>query len=455
MKHSLFLRVFISTFLVLLGIITGPQISRSQIFVEVDGGVGGVRSWTYTFYVYNPLSDYSNNQRNRYIYRASELLAKGMTPGQISSIAFNLRNATPWPANRLVTISMASTTANALTGSWATAGFTTVYTNTAFNLPVIPLAAPQWVTFNFQTPYMWDGVSNIIIDFCTYRPGNSFLFPDWESTTVGPPNTNAWNKQTNYDFVAIDRCATPPTVAYIYSPYNRPVLKFGVLSGIEASFPDDVDPRRILLQGQIYDGVDPRFPKPSLSFRQTAGQSINLTYRIVGPLPSTNVIYEARKSGNPTMNHVAGTTALYTYEMNEATGPSAGVNGNLDLRFTAGGSYRLEASYQIPGYTQQWSKEFSIAFPNDLMVRQIRSPLSIPRKYPRGVEMPVSAQIQNVGLNNVTDALVIASIRHLATNSEVYRDTVVWNGNLATGEMATVDFVNYTCLLYTSDAADE
>ncbi|MBK7577460.1 MAG: hypothetical protein IPI24_08520 [Ignavibacteria bacterium] len=122
------------------------------------------------------------------------------------------------------------------------------------------------------------------------------------------------------------------------------------------------------------------------------------------------------------------------------------MNGTLDLRFTAGGSYRLEASYQIPGYTQQWSKEFSIAFPNDLMVRQIRSPLSIPRKYPRGVEMPVSAQIQNVGLNNVTDALVIASIRHLATNSEVYRDTVVWSGNLATGEIATVDFANYSTL---------
>ncbi|MBK6761314.1 MAG: hypothetical protein IPG73_11530 [Ignavibacteria bacterium] len=325
-------------------------------------------------------------------------------------------------------------------------GFTTVFTNPAFNIPVVPLATPQWLTFNFQTPFMWDGVSNLIIDFCTYRNGNTFLFPDWESTTVGAPNTNVWGAQNYYDHGGADNCANTPGFASIYRPSRRPVLLFGVLSGIESSFPDDVDPRRILLQGQIYNGVDPRFPKPSLSFRQTAGQSINLTYRIVGPLPATNVIYEGRKSGNPTINHVAATTALFTYEMTEATGPAAGVNGTLDLRFTAGGSYRLEASYQIPGYTQQWSKEFSIAFPNDLMVRQIRSPLSIPRKYPRGVEMPVSAQIQNVGLNNVTDALVIASIRHLATNSEVYRDTVVWSGNLATGEIATVDFANYSTL---------
>ncbi|MBK7032350.1 MAG: hypothetical protein IPH49_03560 [Ignavibacteria bacterium] len=369
-----------------------------------------------------------------------------MTPGQIASIAINIRNATPWPVNRSVTIRMASTAANALTGSWNMAGFTTVFTNPAFNIPVVPLATPQWLTFNFQTPFMWDGVSNLIIDFCTYRNGNTFLFPDWESTTVGAPNTNVWGAQNYYDHGGADNCANTPGFASIYRPSRRPVLLFGVLSGIESSFPDDVDPRRILLQGQIYNGVDPRFPKPSLSFRQTAGQSINLTYRIVGPLPATNVIYEGRKSGNPTINHVAATTALFTYEMTEATGPAAGVNGTLDLRFTAGGSYRLEASYQIPGYTQQWSKEFSIAFPNDLMVRQIRSPLSIPRKYPRGVEMPVSAQIQNVGLNNVTDALVIASIRHLATNSEVYRDTVVWSGNLATGEIATVDFANYSTL---------
>ncbi|MBK7032346.1 MAG: hypothetical protein IPH49_03540 [Ignavibacteria bacterium] len=47
MKQSMFLRVFISTVLVLLGLVTSSQISRSQIFVEVDGGVGGVRAWGY------------------------------------------------------------------------------------------------------------------------------------------------------------------------------------------------------------------------------------------------------------------------------------------------------------------------------------------------------------------------------------------------------------------------
>ncbi|MBK7032351.1 MAG: hypothetical protein IPH49_03565 [Ignavibacteria bacterium] len=76
MKQSMFLRVFISTVLVLLGLVTSSQISRSQIFVEVDGGVGGVRAWGYTTYVYNPLCDWSNTQRNQYIFRASELSSR-------------------------------------------------------------------------------------------------------------------------------------------------------------------------------------------------------------------------------------------------------------------------------------------------------------------------------------------------------------------------------------------
>ncbi|TNC94228.1 MAG: hypothetical protein FD121_1615, partial [Gallionellaceae bacterium] len=146
------------------------------------------------------------------------------------------------------------------------------------------------------------------------------------------------------------------------------------------------------------------------------------------------------------MNHVAGSTGLFTYTMSDATGPLAGAGGALNLTNAAGGSYRLEATYQIPGYTQTWTKEFNIAFPNDLMVRQIRSPLVVPKKYPRGVTIPVSARIQNVGLNDVTTARVIATINQLPGNNEVYRDTTDYLGLLATGDLGTIDFDNFTSL---------
>ena len=129
--------------------------------------------------------------------------------------------------------------------------------------------------------------------------------------------------------------------------------------------------------------------------------------------------------------------------MTEAVGSLAGVNGALDCRFAAGGAYRLEASYSIPGYTQTWQREFNIAFPNDLAVRSIRSPLAIPRKYPRGVTVPISGIIQNVGLNNVTSARCIATVNQLPSGVEVYRDTVDYVGDLATGAQANIDFDNF------------
>ncbi|HLP28738.1 MAG TPA: hypothetical protein VK147_08860, partial [Candidatus Didemnitutus sp.] len=438
MKRS-FLRSILLTVASVIGVFAASHDASSQIYVEIGGGTGSTRQWL-TTYINNPLHDYYWTQRNQWILRASELNAQGMTPGQITSLAFKVRNASPWPGTRNTTISMKNTTATALTNPMNTTGMTVVYNNPTQQISAI-VNTITWVTFNFQTNFLWDGTSNIIIDFCHYRTAYTYNFPEYESTTVtgftGVANSvTYWNDGANY-------CVTTPNGSGFTT---RPVMMFGVLSGIETSFPDDVDPRRILRQGSVYDGIDPNFPKPSLTFRQTLNQNINLTYRIVGPLPAENVVYQAQRNGSSTMNHIAGSTGLFTYTMSDATGPFAGAGGALNLTNAAGGSYRLEATYQIPGYTQTWSKEFSIAFPNDLMVRQIRSPLVVPKKYPRGVTIPVSARIQNVGLNDVTTARVIATIRQLPGNNEVYRDTTDYLGLLATGDLGTIDFDNFTSL---------
>ncbi|MBK9183337.1 MAG: hypothetical protein IPM83_09505 [Ignavibacteria bacterium] len=437
MKRSL-LRSIVLVGLLTAGLVSITREATSQIFVQVAGGSGGTRAWMPSGSNPNSFQDYWWTIRSQYLFKASELTFHGMAPGQITSMAFNIRTTSVFPA-RLTTIYIKSVTPGTpLTNPMATTGMTMVYNNPAFQLPLLT-NTPTWVKFDFSSPFMWDGVSDLMIEYCWSRTAYTYVFPEYEYCTVSP----AYACQNFFYSDGQNYCLTSVTGTG-YS--SRPVVQFGVLSGIETSFPDDVDPRRILRQGQIYDGVDPNYPKPSLSFRQTAGQNINLTYKIVGPLPLTNVIYEARKSGNPTMNHIAGSSGLFNYEMTEATGPAAGVNGTLDLRFTPGGSYRVDATYQIPGYTQTWSKEFSIAFANDLMVRQIRSPLSAPKKYPRGVAIPISARIQNVGLNNVTDARVIATVRHQPTNAEVFVDTFDFTGNLATGDLATIDFENFTTM---------
>jgi len=408
---------------------------QAQMIYEVAGGSGSARLWQ-TTWLPNPLTDYWWTIRAQYIVRASEMQFYGMTAGKISSLAIQIRNSTPAPA-RQFTIKMRNTTLTTAPLPQSDAGMTTVFSNGAYQYPTVG-GTGEWVTMTFSEPFDWDGVSNLHMDWCTYRTAYTGNTPGLEMTRPDPlyfVGTFMYQDNINY-------CVT--NVQPFYYTYTRPVFRFGVLSGIEASFPDDIDPRRILRTGVIYNGIDPAFPKPSLTFRQRIGQTIGLTYRIVGPLPQRNVIYQGVvPGGNPNITHSATTTGLFTYTMNEATGPAAGIDGALNLTNIQGGSYVLEAAYSIPGYTQQWTKEFIIAYPNDLSIRAIRSPLAIPRKYPKGVSIPVSATIQNVGVNDVTEANLIATVRRLPDNTIVWKDTVVYTGQMATGQVATLDFDVY------------
>jgi len=408
--------------------------TRAQIFVTVGGGPGAAGPfWGQTIYP-NPFMDYWWTIRSQYFLRASELTFHGMNPGQIVSMALRMRNAAPYTA-RNVTIKIRQTTNAGLTNPQSDAGMTTVFSAGAYQLPTI-VNTPTWLTFPFSQPFQWDGVSNLHIEICTYRTGFAFIFPEYEYVQPVP----IYATQSFFYSDGQNFCVTNPN-ATGYA--IRPTLQFGVLAGIEQSFPDDVDPRRILRTGVVYDGVDPAFPKPSLSFRQSLNQNITLQYRIVGPLPSENVIYQARKNGNPLISHVAAAAGLFTYTFDEATGPAAGPVGALNLTNIAGGSYRVEAVYSIPGYTQQYLKEFIIAYPNDLSVRSIRSPLAIPRKYPKGVSIPVSATIQNVGVNDVTSAEIIARVFRQPDNVQIWADTVQFQGALTTGQVGTIDFDNF------------
>ncbi|MBI2793345.1 MAG: T9SS type A sorting domain-containing protein [Ignavibacteria bacterium] len=417
-----------------------PREAESQIFYNIGGGPGSTNYWDYVD-IYNPLTDWYYTTKNQWYVRASDLQYYGMTPGQITSLAFTIQQNTYVFPQRDVFIKIKATTqttfAPPMTNNMV--GATTVYQATGWNVPIISYNANgTYYTFNFQTPFMWDGTSNLIFEFCSSRTGYTYSAPYTLISYSSAYPRLLYHWQDTYGI-----CNTATGYG---TYYYRPNMRLGVLSGIEQSFPDEVDPRRILRAGAVYDGSSATNPRPSLSFRQTNGQNITLTYKILGPYPSTNVIYEARKSGNPSILHTASNTSLYTYEFTEAVGPAAGPGGELDLTNIGGGSYRVEATFSIPGYSQNWSKNFIIAFDNDLALSTVRSPLAMPKKYPRGVNTPVSVAIQNVGLNNVTSAFATATIRRKSDQQLVYSDNVLWTGNLATGESATIDFKPFNTL---------
>ncbi|MEN3026856.1 MAG: hypothetical protein ABDH31_03990, partial [Chlorobiota bacterium] len=412
----------------------------AQTFYDVTGGPGSTQGW-YQYDYANPYHDWWWTGRSQYLIRASEMQAAGMPGGQIVALGVQVGAyyAGTAPPPRRYRIWIKQTTATAITTTDNDRStFTLVYDVDNF--------VPQqnaWNIHTFSTPFLWDGQSNLLIEICSYRTGYTYNFPQYWGTTV----PNVLYPHAYFISDGQDYCVN---LFSGWAGYTwRPVFRFGVLSGIIESFPDDVDPRRILRAGEVYAGQNPQRPKPSLTYRAVG--NIALTYRIVGPLPSQNSVYIATEGGNPNdtiINLSHPTSGTYTYTMGSAKGPYAGSGGALDLTNAVGGTYRLIASYSMPGYTQEWVKDFIVAFPNDLAVVEILDPQSNapPRrtKYPMGISIPVSARFQNVGLNTITAFRAVAHIWRLPDNTRIYADTVEWTGTLPSAERVTINFARFT-----------
>lgn len=240
-------------------------------------------------------------------------------------------------------------------------------------------------------------------------------------------------------------------------PYIGGVQDFNVVVGgdVVATFPDDVTDAVGLLPRGIYDGQN-NTQRPSVTMRVGApNQSFNVTYRIQGPLPGTNIVYQGHQVGNPnaTTFSVSGPTSgtfpqLFTFNVPAARFSLAGTNGALDARFAIGGEYQvIVTASSTAGCFSEWAKTFTIAVDRDISTRLIRSPRTNEPpsrfKYPNTVGIPVEAVFQNAGLFNVEEFRAIATITD-PNGVVAYRDTVNVVQELTPRQRATVTFRNYT-----------
>ena len=91
------------------------------------------------------------------VYTAAELTAAGVQPGNINAISF--KTGAQGSANNVTDfkVRLGNTTNNTLTG-FTTTGLTQVYSAATYSTVV------GVNTITFDTPYVWDGTSNIIVD---------------------------------------------------------------------------------------------------------------------------------------------------------------------------------------------------------------------------------------------------------------------------------------------------
>ncbi|MFM8438656.1 MAG: hypothetical protein ACKOAX_09270, partial [Candidatus Kapaibacterium sp.] len=242
-----------------------------------------------------------------------------------------------------------------------------------------------------STPFRLDGTSNLLIEICHHNTSGCAY--TYNASVRMNPSTGF-----NASSYSLNDCATgcnPSNFAGFSVVQSRPVLYVKAnLGGIISSFPNDAPSSSYILTTNLYDGTT--FPRPSLTMRVPSGATAQITYRIVGPLPSTNVVYQATTTDpNVTTIPITSTTSNpFTATFSNATGALAGTGANagaLDARGAVGGSYRLEATFAIPafGINATYNKNFVIAYQNDLALVNIVVPRNSPYKYLRGVDIPV------------------------------------------------------------------
>lgn len=146
--------------------------------------------------------------RQQFLITAAELTASGIAPGALSSLAFDV--VTP-SGNALenYTVSMAATTQTALT-SWVTP-VAQVFTAAAFT------DVAGWNTHNFQTPFNWNGTSNIVVEIC-FNNG-AFTSNSISRMTAMPTTSSYW-----YHADAAGVCANTLNTS---SSVNRPNMRIG------------------------------------------------------------------------------------------------------------------------------------------------------------------------------------------------------------------------------------
>lgn len=147
-----------------------------------------------------------NSGKSQMLYLASELNDLGMNVGtEIQAISFEIATLGDRDFNNNYTVKIGTTTLNEMGTAYVTTGLETVFGPVTYTH-----TATGWQEIVFDTPYIWDGVSNLIIEismsganltyssqtYYTVTTANSLLY---SYNTVSPTRTkNRYNTKFKY-----------------------------------------------------------------------------------------------------------------------------------------------------------------------------------------------------------------------------------------------------------------
>ena len=174
-------------FLIAGGLSAFLQQAQAQTQVIVGTGT----SSTSTASIFSTSTTTNKYSKNIAIYSAADILAAGGMAGNITKIAWQKGGTGEYTTNDIaLTVSIKAvpfTTHASSPVTFATeiTGATQVFSSTTYSF----MTGTGWNEINLQTPFLWDGISNLEVFVDFYRPGTPTGSIDWLYTTT--TNANA------------------------------------------------------------------------------------------------------------------------------------------------------------------------------------------------------------------------------------------------------------------------
>ena len=235
-----------------------------------------------------PYGHWYNGARHQMLITAAEMNNAGVSiPIFFQSLAFNVIGVNGTALSDF-TIKMGNYSGSALTG-WVTTGLSTVYYSPAYTETL------GWNVHSFQTPFQWDGTSNIIVEVC---------FNNWPN---GYTN-NAIVQQTTYSSTRTiyyrsdsdgNLCANNGAFATVSN--NRPNMQFNL------ALPQDIDFGTMAFQTPTEGGCDLSASEPVTVLYKNFGladqDTVIFSYQLDANTIVTDTVYQNVPAGD-TITHV-------------------------------------------------------------------------------------------------------------------------------------------------------
>ncbi|MDF2450114.1 MAG: hypothetical protein K0R26_2618 [Bacteroidota bacterium] len=217
---------------------------------------------------YSPYGGLWESQKNQFLFRASELLAAGISPGKINSLAFNMTNANSNSTSfQNFTIKLKCVSYNVLsTSSMDNAGLVQVFNPTTVN------ATTGWNTYNFAQAYDWDGTSNLLVDVC-------FFNPSWDGN-LSVEYSNAGYVASKY--INNDNINQCPLSTVDGSGNERPNVRFGNCGATNpATYTISVSPNGTITANYSNDSIK---VVPTSTVAPSGTGSVIYTFSVTNPV---------------------------------------------------------------------------------------------------------------------------------------------------------------------------